>query len=81
MGNIIRNNQREKSRMEQGRTSSHAPAAFSIIRDTGAAIAKQAITKTKPQKAKHCYTSKIGANIVYIIAVLAWCQMCCSLMK
>lgn len=57
--------------MEQGRTSSHAPAAFSIIRDTGAAIAKQAITKTKPQKAKHCYTSKIGANIVYIIAVLA----------
>lgn len=50
LGNIMRNNQREKSRMKQGRTSSPAPAAFPITQGTEAAIAKQAITKLSHRK-------------------------------
>lgn len=71
MGNTVRNNQREKSRMKQGRTCSHAPAAFPIIQTTGAGIAKQAIAKTEPQESKRYCTSEIAANIVYIIKALA----------
>lgn len=78
MGNMRRNDQREKCRMKQGRTRFHAPAAFPITRATRARRAKWTITKTKRQETKHNCTSETGVNIVWFTAVL---PRCCSLMK
>lgn len=57
------------------------PYTCCLSRATWAGLVKWAITKVKPQEAKHYCASKTGANVAYIRAALAWCQMCCSLTK